>query len=244
MTGHISEQSINNHLSFAIDTSDKLTAERLTLFAKQVGISTVKYGLELSSATSWRYCADLAEDYDIHWIADAKLHDIGTTTVRAATNIATMPHAPRAIPMHTASKLETLRCVQQEVADVAIFGVTLLSDMPAQEAVHRFADDKLSYAGLVMRAAKVAVSAGLKGIVCAPTSVALIKSNPLTRDLVTLVPGARSHGVMVHEQVNTLTPTATLAAGADLLVVGREISEAQNPHDAYAHFIRHVRTAQ
>ena len=83
----------------------------------------------------------------------------------------------------------------------------------------------------VERLARLAVKAGLRGLVCSPLEiVALRKILPASVQLVT--PGIRTGAEKADDQKRTLTPREAIAAGASWLVIGRPIYAAENPRAA------------
>jgi orotidine-5'-phosphate decarboxylase len=77
-----------------------------------------------------------------------------------------------------------------------------------------------------------AVEAGCGGVVCAASDVAEVKG--LAPQLLVVVPGIRPPGTPVNDQGRPATPAEALAAGADLLVVGRAVTAAPDPCRAAA----------
>ncbi len=235
----------------AVDVSTEQDADRLVSLAQQAGARFVKLGLELSSATSWGYCSDLAKSHGINWVADAKLDDIGNTTVKTARNIANKPHPPFGITIHTNSAEETLRNAQQEVGDILMLGVTELTDVPEEEteATYRvFVPEINEYRSmtreeLVIARATKAARAGLRGVVASPKEVGVIKSVEATSGLFAMIPATRSPGVDSNEQANVGTPTAAIRDGANLLVIGREITNAEDPAAAFQNIVRQIEAA-
>jgi len=82
---------------------------------------------------------------------------------------------------------------------------------------------------------RAALSAGCRGVVCAATDVAEVKR--IGPDLVAVVPGIRPDGVPVHDQARAATPFEALAAGADVLVLGRAVTQAERPAEAAASIV-------
>jgi orotidine-5'-phosphate decarboxylase len=83
----------------------------------------------------------------------------------------------------------------------------------------------------VERLARLAVKAGLRGLVCSPLEiVALRKILPAPVQLVT--PGIRTGAEKADDQKRTLSPREAIAAGANWLVIGRPIYAAENPRAA------------
>jgi orotidine-5'-phosphate decarboxylase len=68
-------------------------------------------------------------------------------------------------------------------------------------------------------------------VVCSPHDLELIR-NVLPREFLTVVPGIRPAGADAQDQKRIATPKAAVAAGADVLVIGRAITGARDPVDA------------
>jgi len=76
--------------------------------------------------------------------------------------------------------------------------------------------------------AKLAQDSGLDGVVCAPTDIAGIRA-ACGDDFKLIVPGIRPAGVDHGDQKRVLTPGAAMELGASYLVIGRAISDADDP---------------
>ena len=70
---------MRERIILAVDTSKQPEAEKLLAIAQAAGARYVKLGLELSTAIGWQRCAQLAQAYELGWVADAKLDDIPNT---------------------------------------------------------------------------------------------------------------------------------------------------------------------
>jgi orotidine-5'-phosphate decarboxylase len=84
-----------------------------------------------------------------------------------------------------------------------------------------------------LRLARLAVAAGLDAMVCAAAEAAALRT-VLGRERMLIVPGIRRAGDPAGDQARTATPAEAVAAGADLLVVGRPITAAGDPKAALA----------
>ena len=71
------------------------------------------------------------------------------------------------------------------------------------------------------------MAAGCRGVVCAATDLPVIKS--AAPDVITVVPGIRPIGVPVHDQGRVATPGEAIQRGADILVIGRAVTAADDP---------------
>lgn len=234
------ELSIRERLVLAIDTSNEQKAQKLSAVAKEVGAKFVKFGLELSSVKSWGYCSELAAQNDLEWIADAKLNDIPNTTAKAVRNIKNLDHPPFGITIHTSSGKESMQAAQESAHDTTLFGVTVLTAISLAEAARIY---RVPMRQKVYEFAKDAASVGLKGIVASPMEVGLIKRDPDTSDLLALVPSVRSSNAASSDQIRIGTPVAALNDGADLLVIGRQITQAKNPTQAFEELVVEIQGA-
>lgn len=228
---------MKERIILAVDTSEVERAEQLAETARMLGAVSIKMGLELSSATSWRFCSDLAAEYNLEWVADAKLDDIPNTVVGAVRNIKSLPHPPFGITMHTTAGFEAMKRAQEEAETIKMLGVTVLTSLGYDETLAIF---RTSPARKVMELAEMAAEANLGGLVASPQEVAQIKSNPRTKQLLAMIPGTRSSKSQTHDQARTTTPAEAIKRGADLLVIGRQITGAENPIQAYNELIAEI----
>jgi orotidine-5'-phosphate decarboxylase len=257
----MSELPVPERIILAIDTSQKNEAERLAAIAKEAGARFVKLGLQLSSAQGWQYCSRLAYRHGLDWLADGKIVDIPNTVAgegfrgKGGTieNIVNLPHPPFAITTYTTANMDALIRAQEVAGDVKMLGVTELtstSDQECYETYGPFDQEELTDEELadfrrktVMRRAQRAVHAGLAGVVTSSLEVGMITSDTETQGLFTLVPGTRSVGVSHGDQARVGTPAAAIQDGADLLVIGRQITGADNPAQAYEALVAEIGAA-
>jgi len=237
---NMSELPARERIILAIDTSREKDAERLARIARDAGARFVKLGLELSSATSWQYCSELAANHGLDWVADAKLNDIPNTVVNAVKNIKGLDHPPFGITMHTTSGIEAMRAAQEEAGLIKMLGVTVLTSIKDDEVLNLY---HVPVRQEVQELANNAVRAGLQGIVSSPLEVGMIKNNPDTRGLFTMIPGTRSPNADVQDQARVGTPEAAIRDGADLLVIGRQITQAEDPTQAYEQLVAEIEGA-
>ncbi len=232
--------SAAQRIVLAIDTSDKAEADDLAELARSVGARFIKIGLQLSSATSWQWCSELAKKHGLDWIADAKLNDIPSTVESAVANLVALQHRPFAITMHATAGSEAMTRAQNKAGDVKVLGVTVLTSLSDQECLDIYGGDvKIK----VMKLALSAAEAGLAGIVASPQEVGMIKQNSTTKHMLSMIPSARSKDVQHADQTRVATPAESIRAGADLLVIGREITKSGNPAAAYAKVVKDIQAA-
>src|SRR3989338_909748 len=233
-----SKNEFDNRIILATDTANAAEAEKLAELAKSAGAIYIKFGLQLATAKSWQWCAKLAKKHQLDWVADAKLDDIPNTTSASVASLVKLTHSPYAITIHTTAGHQAMLGAQAKAGQVKIFGVTVLTSLSDEECQRIYGSTAKEK---VLELAQSAATAGLAGIVASPQEVSMIKQNEKTKNLLTMIPGARSTRVQTVDQARVATPAETIAAGADLLVIGREITQASDPATAFAKIIDDIK---
>jgi orotidine-5'-phosphate decarboxylase len=167
---------------------------------------------------------------------DLKFHDIPNTVARAVT--AAVRLDVQMLTVHTSGGLEMMRAAEASAQQAAkadgpaaplVLGVTVLTSSNSSTLAETGCEPNV--VAQVERLARLAVQAGLRGLVCSPLEiVALRKILPAPVQLVT--PGIRTGAEKADDQKRTLSPREAIAAGANWLVIGRPIYAAENPRAA------------
>lgn len=160
---------------------------------------------------------------------DLKLHDIPNTVAGGLRALMTLDRVPAIINVHCGGGLAMMRAAVEAVDGRSkLIGVTVLTSLSGADLVEiGFTGDK-DTADHARAMAHVAQTAGLDGVVCSPHDVAGIK-HATSSDFLTVVPGIRPTGVDAGDQKRIATPGETIKQGADILVVGRAITTADDP---------------
>ena len=90
---------------------------------------------------------------------------------------------------------------------------------------------------VVAHYAKNAQTAGLDGVVCSPLEAGIVK-NACGKGFLTVTPGVRFADGDVGDQVRVTTPQKAKEIGSDYIVVGRPITQAENPVESYRRCVR------
>jgi orotidine-5'-phosphate decarboxylase len=157
---------------------------------------------------------------------DQKWHDIPQTVAHAVS--AAVALDVRYVTVHASGGLEMLQAAQAAVKDsrTEILAVTVLTSLD-DGALRQIGFDRTA-AEQVVRLAQLAVLAGVRGLVCSPHEIALIRES--IQERVTLVtPGVRSGSEGLQDQKRTLSAAEALKRGANHLVIGRPITKAADP---------------
>jgi orotidine-5'-phosphate decarboxylase len=209
----------------AIDTPDLARAREIARAVRGVA-GGIKLGLEFFAANGPAGVAELGE-FGLPIFLDLKLHDIPNTVARAVRALA--PLEPAILTVHAAGGRAMLENAKAAASPKSkIVAVTVLTSLDEKDLAA--AGVKGSPADQVARLAALAQSAGLDGIVCSGEEVgAARKTWP---DGFFVVPGVRPPGGGAADQKRVVTPRAAIDAGASILVIGRPITEADDPSAA------------
>jgi orotidine-5'-phosphate decarboxylase len=162
---------------------------------------------------------------------DLKFHDIPNTVAGAIESARTLGVAM--LTLHVGGGPAMLRGAVEAARSrhpcPRLIGVTVLTSLDdADLAALGIAENVPAH---VARLAGLAWDCGLDGIVCAPHEVALLRGR-FAPDFTLVVPGIRPSGSVAGDQKRTRGPADAVAAGADVLVIGRPITEARDPRAA------------
>ena len=214
-----------DRLALALDVDDLVEASRLAKELKP-WFGVVKVGLELYSAVGPDAIGTMRNlGYDV--FLDLKLHDIPTTVEKASRVVGSL--GARYLTLHAQGGVPMLKAGCGGLAEgaakaglpepIALAVTVLTSDADAPEHI-------------VPKRVRVAAEAGCGGLVCAADD--LKDAREFAPRLKRVVPGIRPDGAPVDDQRRAATPKAALDAGADLLVIGRPITRAEEPAAAAA----------
>lgn len=213
-----------DRLVFAVDVPELTTARRwLERLAGEVGV--FKVGLELFTAAG-PDAVRAVHDRGGACFLDLKLHDIPATMSKAAAAAARL--GVRYLTIHASAGpqaiAETRRAV--EGSDLKLLAVTVLTSLDDEALAHVGLQGPLDDA--VTRLGALAVDAGAHGLVCSARECATLRRR-LGAEPVLMVPGIRPQGSPAGDQRRVATPAEAIRDGADLLVVGRPIRDADDP---------------
>ena len=210
----------------ALDMTD--AAEAASLAKRLRGhVGGVKLGLEFFVANGPGGIRAVS-DAGLPVFLDLKLHDIPNTVAGAMASAAALN--PAIVTTHAGGGAAMMRAASEAARKAKhpplVIAVTVLTSLDDQdlEAVGQ-RSPALEQA---VRLALLAKESGLGGVVCSPHEVAAIRARCGT-DFKLVVPGIRPASAALGDQKRVMTPAQAIAAGADHLVIGRPITQAQDP---------------
>jgi orotidine-5'-phosphate decarboxylase len=193
-------------------------------------VDGLKVGLEFVTANGPDGVRRIV-DIGLPVFLDLKFHDIPNTVARAVQAASSLGVAM--LTLHIAGGPDMLGAAVEAARArepcPRLIGVTVLTSLDDADLATLGIADKVP--AHVLRLAEVAWDVGLDGVVCAPHEVALLRGR-FAPDFKLVVPGIRPSGSAVGDQKRARSPAEAVAAGADVLVVGRPITEAPEPRAA------------
>lgn len=159
---------------------------------------------------------------------DLKFHDIPNTTAQACKAAAEL--GVWMLNVHALGGRRMLQAAADAIANTGqhpkLIAVTLLTSM-AQEDLADIGIAE-SPAQVVVRLATLARDCGLDGVVCSAQEASLLRAN-LGKTFCLVTPGIRPALASLDDQSRVMTPQAALLAGSSYLVIGRPITQADDP---------------
>ncbi len=218
----------DDRLIVALDLPNAVQALDLT---GRIGdaVGFYKIGLGMLTGGGLALANELKQEHGKRIFLDMKLFDIGATVEAAVRGLAQFdldfltvhgdPHVVRAAVQGAAG------------SNLRILAVTILTSLDRQDL-----DEALIKPGeirdLVQERAGRAFEAGAHGVIASPHEAAPIRALPQAQGRLIVTPGVRPTGSARGDQKRVATPAQAIAAGADHIVVGRPVWQADDPRQA------------
>ena len=169
---------------------------------------------------------------------DLKFHDIPNTVYEAISSAADL--GVWMVNVHASGGKKMLEAAKEALKNYEtpplLIAVTILTSL-SQEDLYQLGLDDLSHQ--VLKLANLSYECELDGVVCASTDVKAIK-NRFGKDFITVTPGIRPNYSKVNDQNRISTPSEAVKNGSDYLVIGRPITESENPTKALEKIIKEI----
>jgi orotidine-5'-phosphate decarboxylase len=229
----------------ALDVESAAEARRLV---RAIGdaASFYKVGLELYAAAGPDFARELKAGGRRVFL-DLKLHDIGETVRRAVAQATKI--APDFLTIHATDQVMRSAVAGRDLerkdgrgdSALRLLAVGVLTSLDDSDLL------KDGYVAtvtdLVELRARNAMDAGVDGIVCSPREVARVRA--ITgRRMILVNPGVRSAGAAAGDQKRVATPAEAVAAGADHIVIGREVTRAKDPRGETLRILEEIGAAK
>lgn len=222
-----------NHIYLALDFPTWEESKQF-LDDHQLKEVPVKVGMELFYREG-SYVIEQLKNRNHPIFLDLKLHDIPTTVMRAMRNLAALE--VDIVNVHALGGSEMIKSAKEGLTSInkqhetKLIAVTILTSMDEQTMKNDLQLQR-SVEHHVTHLAKVAKNGGADGVVCSVHEVEMIKQHCGTNFL-TVTPGIRLPSSKENDQKRVATPSLARQIGADSIVIGRSITKANNPLEAY-----------
>ena len=222
---------IDNPIILALDFADlKKARDILTLVRPHVGM--IKIGLELFTAHG-KDCITLSQEFDIPVFLDLKLHDVPTTVAKTVEVICTHftrtnLQDPHFLSVHCFGGKEMCKAALDVAngSNVKIAGVTILTSLTERDlGSFGFRDTRIG--SRTVDIAELGKEAGIDTFISAPNQLPLMRKY-LGDQVSIITPGIRSDADEQHDHKRTKTPGFAMKNGANWIVVGRPITQADD----------------
>lgn len=220
----------NSPIVVALDYS---TADQAIVMAQHLDPARcrLKVGKELFTAAGPQLVEQL-QKYGFEIFLDLKFHDIPNTVAKAVLAAARM--GVWMVNVHASGGAEMMQTTKAALKakgghQPLLIAVTVLTSMDAAGLKATGIDQ--SPAQRVLSLAHLSQDSGFDGVVCSAQESALLKAE-LGAEFKLVTPGIRPHFSLVGDQKRIMTPAKAMAAGSDYLVIGRPITQADEPMKA------------
>jgi len=204
----------------AVDTPELKTAIAWVK-ATQEHVSVFKLGLEFFLTFGSEGVKAIQGETDSDIFLDLKLHDIPHTVRGAAKAVAHL--APKFLTVHASGGESMIKAAVDALPNTKVTGVTILTSL--SEADIAEVGFKATALQSAVQLSKVAINAGAAAIVCSPLEISAVRQQVGVAPVI-ITPGVRPTDMVgSDDQQRTMTPQDAIAAGANLVVIGRPITQ-------------------
>jgi orotidine-5'-phosphate decarboxylase len=224
-----------DRLIVALDVPDLASAEAMV---SRLGDSVTFYkvGMELAYSGGLSFVRRLA-DAGKKVFLDLKLHDIPNTVEKATAQVADL--GATFLTVHAFPQTMKAAVKGRGAGSLKILAVTVMTSYDDADLVE--AGYALGVRDLVERRARQAHAIGVDGLILSPEEVSAMRAL-LGPDITLITPGIRPSGSAAGDQKRIMTPANAIEAGADYLVIGRPVTQADDPKASAEAIIAEIRS--
>jgi len=224
-----------DRLIVALDVPDLASAEAMV---SRLGDSVTFYkvGMELTYSGGLSFVRRLA-DAGKKVFLDLKLHDIPNTVEKATAQVADL--GATFLTVHAFPQTMKAAVKGRGAGSLKILAVTVMTSYDDADLVE--AGYALGVRDLVERRARQAHAIGVDGLILSPEEVSAMRTL-LGPDITLITPGIRPSGSAAGDQKRIMTPANAIEAGADYLVIGRPVTQADDPKASAEAIIAEIRS--
>ena len=214
---------MKSKLIVALDVDTFQQAAALVRATRDV-VDVFKVGNQLFTRLGPRILA-LLHEQGKECFLDLKFHDIPSIVAKAVESATALKVSM--LTVHACGGAEMLKAAAAVPNHPRLLGVTVLTSVSGDVRAE------------VLRLAKLAKECGLDGVIASPHEIRSIRE-AMGEEFLIVTPGIRPAKTKTDDQERVMTPAETIAAGANYIVVGRPIIEADDPARAAANIATEI----
>ncbi|MDC0074576.1 orotidine-5'-phosphate decarboxylase [Alphaproteobacteria bacterium] len=214
----------------SIDTTDIKKSIEISISLKDL-IAGIKIGKEFFTKHGPQGIKKITDNTKIPFFLDLKFHDIPNTVEKAIKSACEMN--PSILNIHVSGGSKMIKSAVNAVRNLSpskkrplLVGVTILTSLIDDDL--REIGFKSNLSDSALKLATLAKKNGLDGVVCSPHEIKKIRKECGPKFKL-ITPGIRLKNDNKHDQRRIMTPAEALSNGADILVIGRSITNSKNP---------------
>jgi orotidine-5'-phosphate decarboxylase len=169
---------------------------------------------------------------------DLKFKDIPNTVYGAVQS--SLKYLPDFLTLHLSGGAEMIKKAVEAAKPetyLTLLGITVLTSLTDKDleetGVH------LSTEGAVLKLCELGIENGMQAFVCSPMEIEPIRKR-FGNDVVLVTPGIRPQWSTKGDQKRVFTPKMAVGAGSNFLVIGRPITRAENPGEAFNRILTEI----
>ena len=222
-----------NHQRIIVPLDVPNLEDAIDLVNKLPQVTFWKVGLELFVSAG----ADILQflrDKEKRIFLDLKFHDIPNTVAGACRSAS--KYGVDLLTLHATMGSKALQGAKEAISTAEkppkLLAITLLTSLSSRDLAFDL-KIPLELPEYALQMALLAKESGIDGAVCSPHEVNQLRQ-VCGDDFLLVCPGVRPSWAVAGDQKRVMTPAQTIAAGADYLVIGRPITQAENPVEAWS----------
>lgn len=219
----------NSHIIVSLDYADEKSALELVT-QLDPDKCRLKVGKELFTHAGPKFIVKLVDkNFDV--FLDLKFHDIPNTVAKACSAAADL--GVWMLNVHALGGRAMLQAAREAIdkgsRQPLLIAVTILTSLSDHDLIELGITSSVEEQ--VLRLAELTKSTGLDGIVCSAQEVRKLRRQ-LGQNFKLITPGIRPAGSDSDDQKRVMTPAEAMSAGSDYLVIGRPVTQSENPLQA------------
>ncbi len=217
---------------------DNMTREQALVFLTEMPseLDLVKIGLELYCSYGAAFVREVHEKFNKRIFLDLKLHDIPNTVAKTLASLSNLPI--EFITVHLSGGRQMLEACQsirnEKMTHTNILGVSYLTSLDHTNFRETWGIEETTIPAAFMRLFSLASETKTQGIVCSAQELKLLskQQESANNKLMSVCPGIRFQDEIdngsIGDQRRVLTPSQAFDRGADYIVMGRSLTQAED----------------